>query len=93
MEMLGVTSDPADYSNGIPLFERGERRIVSCGWSECAWLLEDGFVVFGTGGGNSFDLEVLDRDYRPLGDSGAVLDSRSNELLTLANDLGRFMAD
>ncbi len=93
MELLGVTNDPADYSNGVSLFERGERRVVSCGWSECAWLLDDGFVVFGTAGGNSFDLDVLDRDYRPLGDSAAVLDARSNELLALANDLGRFMAD
>ena len=66
---------------------------MSCGWSECAWLLEDGFVVFGTAGGNSFDLDVLDRDYRPLDNSAAFLDTRSNELLALANDLGRFMAD
>ena len=62
MEMLGVSSPPSDYANGRSLFDVDgvdERRIVSCGWSECAWVFEDGYVVFGTSGGHSFDLEVL----------------------------------
>lgn len=93
MELLGVGNPPADYANGRSLFDTAsDRRLVACGWSECAWIHDDGYVVFGTSGGNSFDLEIRDRDYRVV--TGAERDRarRPHELARLAGDLGRFLA-
>ena len=94
MELLGVTNPAADYSSGRSLFDSSsERRIVACGWSECAWIHDDGCVVFGTSGGNSFSLEARGVDYRIRADGDTVPAERPEALAALAGDLGRFLAD
>ena len=94
MEMLGATSPPEDYSDGRSLFDAdGTRRIVACGWSECAWIHDDGYVVFGTSGGNSLALEVRDRDYLLVEEGGTAANADPAALAGLATDLGRFLAD
>ncbi|MEE8310801.1 MAG: sulfatase-like hydrolase/transferase [Candidatus Binatia bacterium] len=94
MELLGVENRASDYSNGRSLFDRSsERRIVACGWSECAWIHDDGCVVFGTSGGNSFSLEARDVDYQVRAEGEKVAAERPEALAGLARDLGCFLAD
>ncbi|TFH25426.1 MAG: DUF3413 domain-containing protein [Myxococcales bacterium] len=94
MELLGVANRASDYSNGRSLFDRSsKRRIVACGWSECAWIHDDGCVVFGTSGGNSFSLEARGLDYRVRSEGEGVADEWPEALAGLASDLGRFLTD
>jgi len=92
MELLGVRSPASDYSNGQSLFDPDRHsRIVSCGWDECAWVADDGYIVFGTELHRGWGVDVLDRDYRRRADADSVLAERAPDLAALAAELRAFL--
>jgi membrane-anchored protein YejM (alkaline phosphatase superfamily) len=93
MELLGVRNAPADYCNGESLFVPSRSvKTVSCGWNDCAWLLDDAYVVFGTASNWRWGLEVLDASYRKHAGRDQVLAGNATELAALAQEFSRFLA-
>ncbi len=92
MEMLGVRNPPSDYSNGQSLFtNRRDAKIVACGWDDCAWILDDSYVVFGTSTHRRWGMDVLDDTYRAHAHAEAMLAGHAEELVELAGEFSVFL--
>jgi membrane-anchored protein YejM (alkaline phosphatase superfamily) len=92
MELLGVRNPASDYGNGESLFVQSRStKTVSCGWADCAWLLEDSYVVFGTTSNWKWGLDVLDASYRTHANRDQLLARNAEDLAALAQEFSTFL--
>jgi hypothetical protein len=92
LALLGIDDPPDRYSLGRNmLLGRGRPYAVVCGFRECALQDSDGWVVFGVEGKTSLSLEVRDRDYVELENSGPAVNRRLDRLVAVMGEMRFFL--
>jgi uncharacterized protein len=92
LALLGVDDPPDRYSLGRNMLEgHGRPYAVVCGFRECAVQDADGWVVFGVEGKTSLSLEVRDRDYVELENSGPAVSRRLDRLMAVMGEMRFFL--
>jgi uncharacterized protein len=80
--LLGYTSPPSVYSQGLSLLEDPHRdAVVSCGWDSCGVIGPAHTVVFSTETYNAYLFDVRDEQYRRIADFRPILERESASLL------------
>ena len=92
LALLGVDDPPDRYSLGRNMLEgRGRPYAVVCGFRECALQDSDGWVIFGIEGKTSLALEVRDRDYAEVENSGPAVSRRLDRLVAVMEEMRFFL--
>jgi uncharacterized protein len=92
LALLGVSDRPDRYSLGRNMLEgHGRPYAVVCGFRECALQDSDGWVVFGVEGKTSLSLEVRNRDYVEVEDSGPAVSRRRDRLMAVIGEMHTFL--
>ena len=82
LALLGYTSPPSLYSNGVSLFEDRPREfVVSCGWDNCGMITPTNTIVFSTETYNAYLFDVRDDQYKLIADYKPILNAKSPQIM------------
>ncbi|RMG17690.1 MAG: DUF3413 domain-containing protein [Planctomycetota bacterium] len=91
LPLLGVTNDPADYSQGTSLLaDRGRDHTVVCDWRRVGYVDDAYKAALPLQTRGLFQQRVTDANDRPLPDPSVFYRERKEALGRLLRELGRF---
>jgi membrane-anchored protein YejM (alkaline phosphatase superfamily) len=91
LSLLGFTSPPSIYSQGISLFDvKAHDFVISCGWADCGLIDQTNTIVFSTETYNAYRFEIRDTQYQNVKDQKNVLKAKYQNILTVTKGLGEF---